>query len=121
MTNTFRQIRGILIFYRSFLVPSIIITIFCCVAVIALSVSLLRDHEHYYGIFAYFPQNFLIKSITNILIVIYLLNFKSNELYFYYNLSVSKVYLWIFTFAIDYLVLVFGFFISGFIVKFIAI
>jgi len=121
MEKLTQKIRGILIFYRSFLVPSILVTVFCCVFAVIASVEQQKNHEVFYGIFIFFPQGFWIKTFSNIFIVFYLLNFKANELYFYYNLGIRKIHLWLFTFAIDYIILVLFFCLSGLAVKLIHI
>jgi hypothetical protein len=65
----------------------------------------------------FFPQNFWIKTISNILMLLYLLKFKSNELYFYYNLGIRRVHLLIFTFTLDYLIFLACFYFSGILVR----
>jgi len=119
METPVRKIRGILIFYRSFLVPSILVTIFCCILAVTSSVEQLKNHEVFYGIFVFFPQGFWIKTFSNIFIVLYLLNFKANELYFYYNMGIRKIHLWFFPFAIDYFILILFFGLSGLVLKLI--
>ena len=121
MAKAISKVRGIFIFYRSFLIPSLLITIFCCVITIVLSVEKLKNHEQFFGIIEFFPQSFWIKTISDIFIILYLLKFKSNELYFYYNLGIRKIQLWFFTFSINYFVFIFAFYCSGFIVRLIHI
>lgn len=67
----------------------------------------------------FFPQNFWIKTVSDILIILYLIKFRSNELYFYYNLGIRKIQLWIFTFSLDYLIFLLCFYLSGVLVRLI--
>jgi hypothetical protein len=119
MEQTIRKIRGLLIFYRGFMIPSIIITVISCTTAIMLSVDQLKNHEQFLGIIVYFPLVFWTKTISNILFVYFLLKFKANELYFYYNLGISRTALCAWTFAVDYSVLVLSYYFSGLIVKLI--
>jgi len=113
------KVQGTFIFYRSFIIPSLLVTIFCCVFTMVLSISELKNHPAFLGTIEFFPAGFWIKTFSDILILLYLLKFKSNELYFYYNLGIRKTQLWFFTFTIDYLVFILCFCGSSFILRLI--
>ena len=111
------NIRYAFIFYRRALIPSLLISFFCWISAIFASLEVLKNHEVFYGIFIFFTPCFWVKTITDIVIILFLFNFKPNELYFYYNQGIRRIHLWIFTLVIDYLILVIGFFISGFVIR----
>jgi hypothetical protein len=113
MGNTYSKAQGIFIFYRSFLIPSLLITIFCCTFSVVLSINELKNHTIFLGIIQFFPAGFWIKAVSDLLIILYLLKFKSNELYFYFNLGIRKSQLWFFTFTIDFLVFILCFCVSS--------
>jgi hypothetical protein len=121
MSKTINKVRGIVIFYRGILIPSFLVTIFCCILTVVLSVNLLKNHEPFFGIIVFFPQSLWTKVITDFFIVLYLLKFRSNEFYFYYNLGIRKSRLWFYTFALDFLVFITCFCCSGLIVRLIHI
>ena len=84
-----KTIKLILTFYKSFFIATTVITI-CCVWIF--------EHN---GISTYFPL-FWFKIATLGLIYYFINNFKSDEIYYYQNLGVSKIVLWSSTLAIDF-------------------
>ena len=76
-------------FYKTFIVASILITLIC--------VSIV----HTYGI-ATFTALFWFKIITLGIIVYHTNNYKKNEFYYYKNLGVSKLLLWIPSLLFDF-------------------
>ena len=84
-----KTIKLILTFYKSFFIATTVVTI-CCVWIF--------QHN---GISTYFPL-FWFKIATLGLIYYFINNFKSNEIYYYQNLGVSKIVLWSSTLVFDF-------------------
>ena len=110
-------LRAIFIFYRSFWIPASLITIFCWFGIFSASLTQIKEHKEFYGILMFIGPFFWIKTATNFLILLYLIKYKANELYFYYNLGIGKAAIWITTFLIDYLTFFLAIFITGLILN----
>ena len=108
-----RYCRAILIFYRGFRVPASLVTLFCCLGALYACVEQITAHKEFYGIIMFIAPFFWIKTITNVLILFYHIQFKAHEMYFYTNLGIRKGELWIITFLIDYIVFFTAVFLTG--------
>jgi hypothetical protein len=86
-----KKIRLIVLFYRNFWLASLLITLAC----------LGLFWEYGYSIFA---TLFWFKLATLFIIYRYIRSYKSKEFYYYQNLGVSKMLLWISTLSVDLLV-----------------
>lgn len=113
MLKILRHYRAILIFYRGFWIPAALITIFCCLGARVASVAQIKDHKEFYGIIMFIGPFFWIKTLTNVVIILYLLQFKAHEVYFYANLGIRKIELWSITFLIDYTVFFIAVYLTG--------
>jgi len=113
MIKILRHCRAILIFYRGFWIPAALITLFCCLGARVACVSQIRTHREFYGIIMFIGPFFWIKTFTNVFILLYLIQFKAHEVYFYANLGIRKWELWISTFLIDYIVFFIAVYITG--------
>ena len=103
MDRIIRFSRVIFIFYRSFRVPASIITVLCCIGLFQACIEQIREHQPFHGILMFVAPFFWIKTLTNALILGYLISFRTDELYLYYNFGVGKKSLWSITFLMDYL------------------
>lgn len=110
---TIRKIRISLLFYRGFCFATIAITVFCCASILFASINQLRDHQPFYGVLMFVTPFFWIKTFTSVIILLYVIKFKADEMYFYYNLGIGRVTLFLFTFALDYVLFFTGIFITG--------
>jgi hypothetical protein len=99
----FRHYRAVLIFYRGILVPATLITLFCCIGPFIAAVNQLREHKEFYGIIMFIGPFFWIKTLTNFIILLYIIQFKAYEMYFYSNLGIRKWELWISSFLLPYI------------------
>jgi len=86
-----KTLRLLITFYKSYAFASIVITIatlhFTCV-----------------GGFAMFASLLWVKIITFGMIAYLVHNFKKEEFYYYKNLGMTRKYLWISTFSIDFII-----------------
>ncbi|MCX6242775.1 MAG: hypothetical protein NTX43_13305 [Bacteroidetes bacterium] len=89
------------------------ITLFCCYGARIASVAQIQDHKEFYGIMMFIAPFFWIKTITNILMLLYLIQFKANEIFFYANLGIRRGELWIITFLMDYMVFFMAVYLTG--------
>lgn len=108
---------AVVTFYRGFCIPSGVITLGACIAVGAAGIVQVREQREFYGILAYVPAFFWIKTITSIIFLLYLVRFRPGERYFYYNLGISMTTLRIATFGLDYLIFFTGMYITSVIVN----
>ena len=113
MTKILRHCRAILIFYRGYCIPAFMITLFCCLGARITSVAQIQDHKEFYGIMMFIAPFFWIKTITNILMLLYLIQFKAHERFFYANLGIRRGELWIITFLMDYMVFFMAVYLTG--------
>ncbi len=113
MTRIGKFLRMIFIFYRGFWIPAALVTLFCCIFSFSLCVEQVKEHKEFYGILMFITPSFWIKILTNILILLYLISFKANEMYFYYNFGIGKTTLWITTFIIDFLLFFLAIWLTG--------
>lgn len=112
-----RYLRTILIFYRGLWVSSGLVTLFSCLAIFYVSVNQTRDHKEFYGILMFTAPFFWIKTFTNVIILLYLIQFKAHEMYFYANLGVRKRELMVTAFLIDYLLFFSALFLTNLCLK----
>lgn len=89
-----KALRLILTFYRSFAFAGFLITL-ACVNIIYMN-----------GIESFTPV-FWFKIFTVVLIYYYINGYKKNELYYYKNLGISKLKLWLPTLIFDFLTFLF--------------
>ena len=83
-----RTLRLIGTFYKSYLIASNIITIICIELIYKYGINIIT-------VLIWF------KLITLGLIAYYINSYKKNEFYYYQNLGLSKLFLWISTMTID--------------------
>jgi hypothetical protein len=88
MTNL--NVRKILTFYKSFVFVSSVITLTCVSAININGLEILT-------------AVLLFKLFTLGIIILYINLYKKNEFYYYHNLGLSKLTLWIYTSGIDLL------------------
>ena len=105
--------RAIRIFYRGFCIPALIITLFCCLGARMACISQIQSHKEFYGITMFIAPFFWTKTITNVIILLYLVNFREKEQYFYTNLGISRRELLITAFLIDYLLFFAAVYLTG--------
>src|SRR5687768_12365673 len=86
--------RLIYIFYRGFMIPSMLITIIC--------LFLFRQHG-----FSIFQALFWFKLITLAITYYYINYYKRKEYYYYYNLGIAKWKLWSTTLTFDFFLFLF--------------
>jgi len=113
MIKLLKHFRAILIFYRGFWLPAAVVTLFCCLVARNASVAQIREHKEFYGIIMFIGPLFWIKTITNVLMLLYIIQFKAHEIYFYANLGIRKMELWIIAFLLDYIVFFTAFYLTG--------
>jgi hypothetical protein len=109
--------RAILIFYRGFIVPALIITLLCCLGAGMACISQVQSHKEFYGIGMFIAPFFWTKTITNVIILLYLVNFRVKEQYFYTNLGISRRELLVSVFLIDYLLFFAAIYLTGLCLK----
>ena len=100
--NWNRYIRGVLVFYKSFWIPATLITLFCCIGTISACLDHLKEQSQFYGILIFIPPFFWAKIVTDILILLFIIKLKEKELYFYFNLGISRWSLWVSMLLIDF-------------------
>lgn len=100
-----KQLKSLLLFYKSFSIPAILISVVSCSIILLLAREQISDREKFYGIIAYVPQAFWTKTVTNIILIYLLLKIKNKELYFYFNLCINKLQLVLSLLLLDYLIL----------------
>ena|ERR1700744_315089 len=88
-----KTIRQILTFYRSFFLLSLIVTGLCMYSI------------HLNGIRAFFVV-FICKTLTLAAFFYFITIYKKKEFYYYRNLGVSKLTLWVATLTIDYVLFI---------------
>lgn len=88
-----KQLRLVLTFYKSFIVASGIITLAC------LSTLYMNGLQTMTAIL-------LFKLLTMGLIILFINSYKKNEFYYYQNLGLPKVTLWLFALGIDFILFV---------------
>lgn len=84
----------IFIFYKTFMLPALIIT-GCCLMIC-----------YEFGLGALFPS-LILKLLTLGIIFFFINDYKRNEFYYYHNLGVSKTTLWVAALAFDFLLWLF--------------
>ncbi len=104
-------------FYRGFWIPSGVITLLACFVVGAIGIDQVREQREFYGILVYVPAFFWIKTVTSIIILLYLVRFRAGERYFYYNLGFGMTTIRAATFGLDYLFFFTGMYITSVIVN----
>jgi len=94
LRHKMKTIRSITHFYKSFAFASWIITLSCVFI------------AYYQGIMA-FTALFWFKIITLGLIVYFISSYKRDEFYYYKNLGLSKLHLWVSTLLFDFILFIF--------------
>jgi len=84
------RLRSIISFYKSYAAPSLAITIIC----------MFFTYKYGIGTFAFL---FWFKISTLGLFFYYIMNYKRNEFYYYKNLGLSKMLLWVSTLSFDFI------------------
>jgi len=102
-----------MIFYRGFWIPASLITLFCCLGAWLVAGSQIKDHKEFNGIMMFVGPFFWIKTITNVLMLLYILQFKAHEMYFYANLGIRKRELLGIAFLTDYLIFFIAIYLTG--------
>jgi hypothetical protein len=82
-------VRIVLTFYRNILIPSLVASLVGCYTLVAVG-----------GTFV-IPTLFMIKVATSILLGLYIHIFRSEQLYFFFNLGYSRVRLYVGTLIFD--------------------
>ena len=90
----FKTIRLIWTFYRSFIFASLVVNV-CCLSIF-----------WKYG-FSVFSGLFWVKIATLGLTYYFINDYKSKEFYYYQNLGVSKMLLWVITLTFDFALFIF--------------
>lgn len=83
-----KQVRLVFTFYKSFIMASGIITLACISTVYMNGLKMLS-------------ALLLFKLFTCGLIILYISLYKKNEFYYYHNLGLSKLRLWLYTIGVD--------------------
>ena len=83
-----KTLRLLLTFYKSFAFASVIITLSCMSIIFTEGIKTITALIWF-------------KIVTLFLIFFFINNYKRNEFYYYQNLGISKLFLWISTMAMD--------------------
>ncbi len=113
MVKLNRVLSGIFIFYRGFWIPATLMTVFCCIGAFSACVTQLRGQKEFYGILMFVSPFVWIKAITDTMILLYLIQYKAREMYFYFNLGIGTATLCVTTLIIDFLVFTTAIYLTG--------